>query len=286
MKTNAVEIITDSTCDIPDALVEQYQIRIIPHIIIWGEQQYRDRVDMQADEFYRRLASDPQRPTSSQAGIPDFVQAYEAAAARGAKQVIMLTVSSAMSGAYQMALSAAKLVQIPVAVVDSKGPTMSLGWQVLAAARALAAGAEVQEILAQVNQVREKLTLLVAMESLEYLQKGGRIGEAVKWVGGLLQARPLVSINHQTGLVQPVSMARTHKASVEQLYSKFFERLKGGAKLHIAVLHGGALAEAQALAGRIQAEFAPVELLINNTGPVLGINTGPGALALSGYAEG
>jgi len=280
-----IKIITDSTCDIPDSLVEQYGITIVPHIVIWGEEQYRDRVDLQPDEFYRRLAVDSQRPTSSQAGIPDFQQAYEKAASQGATEIIVLTVSSAMSGAYQMALSAAKMVKFPVHVIDSKGPTMSLGWQALAAARAYAAGADVNGIIDRVEQVRKKLVQLVCMNTLEYLQKGGRIGDAVKWVGSRLQVKPLVSINHQTGRVEPVSLSRTRKSVIETMYSKFFEFLKDGKNLHVAVLHGNDREKAVELAERIQAEYNPIELLINITGPVLGINTGPGALALCGYTE-
>lgn len=281
-----IGIITDSTCDIPEALIEKHGIIVIPHTIIWGNEQYRDRVDLTPEAFYQRLESDPRRPTSSQAGILDFTQAYEKAAGLGAKEIIVLTVSSAMSGAYQMALNAAKMVNIPIHVVDGKGPTMSLGWQVLAAARARDAGADINAILGCIEQVRKKLVQLVGMDSLEYLQKGGRIGEAVKWVGGLLQVKPLVSINHQTGLVEPVSLARTQKSLVEMMYNKFFDLLRGDKNLHVAVLHGNALGKAEELAGRITAEYHPTELLMNITGPVLGINTGPGALALCGYAEG
>ncbi|HSV85490.1 MAG TPA: DegV family protein, partial [Levilinea sp.] len=248
--------------------------------IIWGSDQYRDRVDLQPEEFYERLKIDPQRPTTAQAGIPEFQQAYENAIARGAEEIITLTVSSAMSGAYQMALSAAKLVKAPVHVIDSKGPSMSLGWQVLAAA-----GAGIQAILTSVEQVRKRLVQLVAMNTLEYLQKGGRIGGAVKWVGGLLQVKPLVSINHASGMVEPVSLARTQKALVEMMYSRFFTLVGSHSRLHIAVLHGNAHDKADELAERIRSEFRPAELLVNMTGPVLGVNTGPGALALCGYAE-
>jgi len=123
------------------------------------------------------------------------------------------------------------------------------------------------------------------MTSLEYLQRGGRIGGAVKWVGSLLSIKPLVAINHKTGLVEPVSIARTQKQLVEMLYRKFFKWLKRRNGLHIAVLHGNVAEQAEELAERIRTEYKPVELLINMTGPVLGINTGPGALALCGYAE-
>jgi DegV family protein with EDD domain len=280
-----IEIITDSTCDIPEPLVKQYGIQIVPAYILWGSDQFRDRVDLQPVDFYKGLQTRPHRPTSSQPNVNDFKQAYEEAASRGADEIITLTVSSAMSGTYQSAQDAAKLVNIPVSVVDSKGPTMTLGWQVLTAARAREAGADITHILNAVEQVRKKLVQLVAMDTLEYLQKGGRIGDAIKWMGALLQVKPLVIINHQTGRVEPISLSRTHKSLVETMYNKFFSHIEGQAKLHIAVLHGNVQAEAEALAERIRNEFNPVELLVNITGPVLGINTGPGALALCGYTE-
>jgi DegV family protein with EDD domain len=280
-----IGIITDSTCDLPDELIKQYGIIVIPQMVIWGEQQLRDRIDLQPEDFYQRLATDIVRPHSSLPAMGDIQTAFQEATRRGAEQLIVLTVSSAMSGTFELVKKAAQSLKVPVSMVDAKGPTMSLGWQVLAAARAREAGATLEVILEQVNWVRERLVQLVAMESLEYLQRGGRVGGAVKWVGTLLNIKPLVSINHQTGLVEPVSLARTHKALVELLYLKFFDRLKDGKKLHVAVLHGNALDEAETLARRILEEFKPLELLVNITGPVLGLNTGPGALALCGYAE-
>jgi len=160
---------------------------------------------------------------------------------------------------------------------------MSLGWQVLAAARARDNGADMIEIVERVGEVRESLVQIVAMETLEYLKTGGRIGDAAKWVGTALKVKPVVSINHEKGVVTPAGLARTHKSAVKMLQNKFFEGIAVGEKIRIAVLHGNALEEAEELAKSIRKEFDPVELLINMTGPVLGVNTGPGALALCGY---
>ncbi len=280
-----IGIVTDSTCDIPENLINQYGITIVPQYVIWGDQEYKDRIEMSSLEFYQRLGIDKIRPTTSQASVNDFKEVYEDLHRKGITDIIVLTVSGAMSGTFQMASNAAKLVDIPVRVVDSKGPTMTLGWQVLAAARAKEMGDDVSSIMDKIEQVRKRLVQFVAMDTLEYLQKGGRIGSAVKWVGGLLQVKPLVSINHETGLVEAVSIARTQKALIENMYKKFFQKLDLTKKLHIAVLHGNALDKAEDLAQRIQNEFNPIELIINITGPVLGLNTGPGALALCGYYE-
>ena len=280
-----IRIITDSTCDIPEELLEKYNIIVIPQIVIWGEKQYRDRVDIQPVEFYQRLEMDEDHPHSSQPSLVEFKKVYENAINQGAGELMVLTVSSAMSGTCAMAKKAAEPFDIPITVVDSKGPTMSLGWQVLAAARAIEDGAGLQAALKCVDEVRKKLALFVGMNTLKYLQKGGRIGEAAKWAGTLLKVKPLVTVNHQTGLVTPVGLVRTYKAMVNLLYDKFFERLGNIKNLRVSVLHGNSLDNAEALAERIRTEHKPIELLINNTGPVLGINTGPGALALCGYCD-
>lgn len=281
----AIDVITDSTCDIPQEMIDQYRIRVVPHYIIWGDKQYLDRVDLQPEEFYERFKTEKEYPTTAQATIQDFLMKYQEAIVQGAKEIIVLTVSSAMSGAFHMAQEAAKLAKIPVHVVDSKGPTMTLGWQVLEAARLRDLGESIESILAGVDAVRRKLVQIVGMDSLSFLQKGGRIGDAASWLGSKLQIKPVISINHQTGRVEPAGIARTHSGMVDMVFRKFVEKVGTGEKLHIAVLHGDALGEAKKLAERVQAQYQNLELIINITGPVLGINTGPQALALCGYFE-
>lgn len=280
-----IELITDSTCDIPQEMIDQYQIKILSHFVIWGDEQYRDRVTITPQEFYERLKTDPRWPTTAAISTPDFVKAFLEAKARGAKQVLAILISSAMSRAFEAAQQAMKEVDIPVHLIDAKGPTMSVGWQVLAAARVREAGGKLAEMIAAADEVRKRLVQFVLMDSLEYLARGGRIGNAKRWIGTLLQVKPLVFINHESGLVEPAATPRTRQRAIETLYQMFFERLDVTRPLHIAVLHGNALEAAQQLAERIQNEFHPLELLLNITGPVLGINTGPGALALCGYHE-
>lgn len=282
---HSIALITDSTCDIPEPLLEQYAIRVVPHYVIWGSQEFRDRVNLRPEDFYERLKTDPIKPTSAQATAQDFAAAYQVALAEGASEIVVMTVSSAMSGAFQSARAAAELVKAPVHVHDSRGPTMTLGWQVLAAARAREAGKGAEEMVARAAQVRSKLVQIVGMDTMEFLQHGGRIGGAVRWVGAALQIRPVVSINHSTGLVEPVGINRTHRAMVDMLYRTFFEKLGSKDSLRVAVLHGSVPDEAETLAERIRQECDPLELIMNITGPVLGINTGPGALALCGYSE-
>jgi DegV family protein with EDD domain len=280
-----IGIVTDSTCDIPEKLITKYGIVVVSHVIIWGDEEYRDRIELTPKEFYEWIQADPLLPTTAQASTGNFLDGVKQAVKNGADEVLILTVSSAMSGAYNMAVKASEQAEVPVRVVDSKSPTMSLGWQVLAAARARDEGADMDAIIDLLDKVRQNLVQIVAMDTLKYLQTGGRIGDAAKWVGGLLKVKPVVSINHESGRVQPVGLARTHQKAVDMLYKKFFEGIQETNHLRVAVLHGDSPEEAQKLADRIRQEYHPVELIVNITGPVLGINTGPGALALCGYAE-
>jgi DegV family protein with EDD domain len=285
MGKHDIALVTDSTCDIPESLIQQYDIGVIPEVVVWGEEILRDRVDITPEVFYQRLETDKRHPSTTLPSPSDFEKVYKNALADGARELMVLTVSSAMSGTYQLAKQVGDQMDMPVHVIDSKGPTMSLGWQVLAAARAREAGAVIQGMIAAAERVRQTLVQIVCLDTLEYLHRGGRIGGATKFIGSLLDLKPLVQINHQTGLVEPGGRARTRRKSVDMLVDLFFEKLDIKKNLHIAVLHGDALEEAQALAERIHQEYAPLELLLNITGPVLGINTGPRALALCGYTD-
>lgn len=285
MPSYTTALLTDSTCDIPQNLVDQYGITIIPQVVVWGEEILLDRVDISPYEFYRRLSEDPVLPTTTQPGPKDFERFYQNEIDKGAEEIVMFTVSSAMSGTYQLAKNVGEQMSVPVHVVDGRSPTMSMGWQVLTAAREREAGASVAEMLAAADHARQRMAQVVLMDSLDHMLRTGRIGKATQMLGSIISLKPLVKINHETGIVEPGGRARTRKKAINMLVELFFEQLDVKKPMHIAVLHGDALAEAEELAERIQREYAPVELLINITGPVLGINTGPSALALSGYYE-
>jgi DegV family protein with EDD domain len=278
-------LIADSTCDIPQPLIDRYGITIIPQYVIWGDELLRDRVDITPEEFYLRLEKDRVWPTTTLPSPVDFERVFHQSIADGANEIVIITVSSAMSGTFHLAEQVGMRMDVPVYVVDSKGPTMSLGWQVIAAARIRESGGNAVQMIDAATRVRNKLVQIVCLDTLEYLYRGGRIGSATRFIGSLLDIKPLVQINHNTGMVESSGQARTRKKSIETLVNRFFEQLGSSNTTRVAVLHGNALPEAQALADRIRKEFNPVEILMNITGPVLGIHTGPRALALCGYTE-
>ena len=288
--THTVALITDTTADIPDALLAQYAIDLVPLTVVWGEETFLDHVELSAEAFYEGLPTNPAHPQTSQPSPHDFVQAYNQAAAAGAQEIVVIVISAALSGTCQSALQAATLVDMPVHVVDSMATCGSLAFQVLAAARAREQGAptpaeQAQAMLAAADAVRAKVCLYVALDTLEYLRLGGRIGNASALIGSLFDIKPLIQVPTTTGTVEPVQRVRSRKRSLQTLYRTFFEQLDATRPLHVAVLHGAAPDEAQRLADRIRDQYDPLELWVNHTGPVLGVHTGPGTVALAGYSE-
>ncbi len=280
-----IALITDSTCDIPTPLLEQYSIRFIPLVLIWDGEQYHDRIDIQPDEFYRRLAASGSLPTSSQPRAEDFVRLLEQVIDEGAQEAIILPLSSQLSGTIVSARQAAEMVDIPVHVVDSRTGGMALGWQLLAAARAREAGGGVAEMLQAIEQVRQTEQIIFYVDSLEYLHRGGRIGGAARLVGTALNLKPVLYVNHDAGRIEPGEKVRTRRRALERVYELFFERMDLTCPLHVAVIHSNIEELAQTVAERIRAEYNPAELLVTPISPVMGTHIGPGALGITGYYE-
>jgi DegV family protein with EDD domain len=278
-----VALITDSTSDIPGAWAKQYDITVVPLTIIFGNEQYLDGVELSAEEFYRRLPNERSASTS-QPSPKAFLEAYHQAAAKGAEEILTITISSAMSGTIESARQAAQESSIPVHVVDGKSNSMGLGWQVIAAARAQEAGGGLKAMLGAVDQARKAMSYYITLDTIEYLSKGGRISEAARFLNSALKIKPMIYVRHDVGAVGASIPARSRKTAIEGLYKEFFKHINTSLPLHITVLHNAALDEAQALADRVQAEYAPKELMISIVSPVLGVHTGPRALALCGYA--
>ncbi len=282
---NKIALITDSTCDIPEELREKYNIYLVPLTIIWGKEQYLDGVDLKAEDFYDRLGKDPLRPTTSQPTPKDFLEKYQQAKADGADEIVVIVISSAMSGTIGSARTAAEGFDLPVHIYDSKSNSMSLGWQVLAAARARENGADAAGMLAVADAARQQMHFHVVLDTVEYLLKGGRVAGAANKIGSMLQIKLQIRVNHESGSVEPGDITRTRKQAIEKLYSSFTKFMDFTKPTHIAVLHNAALAEAEALVERLKEEFHPEELILTIVSPVLGVHTGPQAIALCGYSE-
>lgn len=277
-------LITDSTSDLPPEILAQYAIDVVPLYIVWGGQELRDRVDIQPQEFYERLAKDPVHPTTSQPTVEDFAQAVRRAGEDGAEEAVVLTISSGMSSTHSAALTGTRDASIPVHVFDSRANSLSLGWQVLAAARARKEGGDAAAMLAAAEAVRDRVVTRLYVDTLNYLHRGGRIGLARKWIGAALSIKPVLMVNHQNGMIEPRTRGRSRTQAVDRMVKDFFATLGSRERVYIGVLHGNVPEECEALVERVRAECDPAELLVSMTSPVMGVHTGPGALALCGYA--
>ena len=242
-------------------------------------------MDITPEEFYARLASDAIPPTTSQPAPKTFLEAYRKAAESGASQVLVITISSAMSGTIESARRAAQESPIPVHVMDGKNNSMGLGWQVIAAARARETGAGLEAMIAAADAVQKKIVYFITLDTIDYLRRGGRISDAARFLNSILQIKPLIYVNPEKGTVGASIPARSRKSAIEGLYKEFFHHFTNGQALHITVLHNAAFEEARELMKRVQDAYAPVEIFISITAPVLGAHTGPRALALCGYAD-
>ncbi len=283
--TNRIALITDSTCDIPQDWLEKYDLKIVPLSIIWGDNQYLDGVDISAEEFYERLPNDPFHPTTSQPAPKSFLEAYQEAQTKGYDEILVITISSAMSGTIESARRASEESPIPVTIVDGKNNSMGLGWQVIAAARARENGGGMKEMVDAAYAVQKKIQYFISLDTMKYLDKGGRIGDAVKFLSSVLNIKPMIYVKNDTGTVGAALPSRSRASAVKGLIKTFFNRVDPSKPLHITVLHNAALDEAEQLAAFIKETYKPIELFISIVSPVLGVHTGPKALAICGYND-
>ncbi len=249
---NKIALITDSTCDIPDEWIKQYDITVVPLTIVWDGKEFLDGVDMKAKAFYEKLDKDPQHPTTSQPTPRSFLDAYQSAVDNGYKEIIVFTISSAMSGTFKSAKQAAEGFAAPVQVVDSKNNSMGLGWQVIAAARVRENGGNLVEMLEAAQKVCDNIYYYISLDTMEYLTKGGRIGDAAKFLSSVIKIKPLICVKNDTGTVGASIPARSRKAAIDGLYKQFFKHINPDLPLHITVLHNAALEEARQLAERLK----------------------------------
>lgn len=282
MSKNArrIAIITDSTSDMSPENREKYQITVVPLYLVWGQEDMRDGVDINNAAFYERLQKDPVHPKTSQPTPNDFVKVIENI---DADEIVIITISSKLSGTYESACAARDVVDIPVHVFDSLSVSMGLGFQVLAAARTREEGGDSEAMLAAAQAVRDNISVLFTVDTLEYLHKGGRIGGAAKLMGTALQLKPLLVVDNVTGMIDAAEKTRTRKKALRRVIEATFERVDPSKPMRVGILHAAALDEAQSLFDEIQSTYNPLEIMISEITPVLGVHGGPGVVGIGAY---
>lgn len=273
-----IKVVTDSTADIPEALVAEFGITAIPLYVQFGGESFRDRVDITEDVFYSRLENGPVHPTTAQPSPQDFADAFDRLA-EGADGIVSVHLSEKMSGTISSALQGAKMMKnpVPVEVVDSMFTSMATGLVALTAARLAKSGHDLQSVAAAARNTVGNISLLILFDTLKYIARGGRIGRAKALMGSVLNVKPLLDIKN--GEFVPVGQVRSRSKGVDRLV----EMVKSAAHdiTELAVVHSTTPDEAKALVKRLTA-FVPADRIhIARLGPVLGVHGGPGLLGVA-----
>ncbi|WP_010269753.1 DegV family protein [Paenibacillus senegalensis] len=277
-----IRIVTDSTADIPAEIREKLGISMVPLKVHFDKETYIDSVTIQADEFYKKLAAFSGLPTTSQPSPVDFVDIYKDILKDDPDtHIISIHLSAAMSGTYQSAVLAKSLLEEQgeqVTVVDSKSASYGFGWLVVLAAEAVNEGKSKEEILDIIYKNREEMALYFLVDTLEYLQKGGRIGKAAAFLGTLLNIKPILSIDDE-GEVTSVEKARGQKKAMNRLIE--LTRAKHGDKeVNVIIAHAASLGTAEELKELVQAQLKVKSVSFTTVGPVIGTHAGPGTIAI------
>jgi DegV family protein with EDD domain len=272
----STKIVTDSTCDLPDAVVAEFGITVVPCYVNIGGQSYLDGVEMSRQEFYQRLPGCESLPTTSAPGIGAFVQVYEQLAAGGAARVISIHVSASLSNILNSAqLAAERANAIPVTVMDSGQLSLGTGLLVLAAAEAAVAGHSTADIIALLKEKAPRVYSFAALDTLEYLRRSGRVSRLQSSLGSLLKVKPLLKVH--TGELE-LERVRTRSKAIARLVSLVS---KLGPLEQLAVVHTHAPDRAEGLRNQVRHLFpAGGRYLCEEVTPAIGAHVGPGAVGL------
>ena len=276
-----IAVVTDSTTYLPPELAKKHNISVAPQVLIWGDQTYKDGVDMQSGEFFTRLKSTKVMPTTSQVAVISFQEIFQDLVDKG-YEVLALLVSSKLSGTVQSALQARDMMGLArdkVNVVDSQSVAMALGFQALAVARAIEAGASLKEAIALAEKSHEYTGVFFAVDTLEFLHRGGRIGGAQRFIGSALNLKPILAI--QDGRVEGIERIRTKSRAQDRILELCIEKVNRRSPVRLATLHANAAEDAKALLMRAEQALNPIESIFTEVSPTVGTHAGPGTVGLA-----
>ncbi|GFN22150.1 DegV family protein [Thermanaeromonas sp. C210] len=276
-----IRIVTDSTCDLPPELLEQYGILMVPLKVMFGDKVYRDGVDLSSKEFYAKLRNASDLPTTSQPSPQEFMEAYRPLVEEGAS-IVSLHISGSLSGTLQSARLAKTMLNYDdLEIVDTRLVSTALGLAVLAAARAAAANRSKEEVLAAAGWVTEHLQAYFLVDTLEYLQRGGRIGKAQAFLGSLLNIKPVLMLKE--GIIYPYEKVRGKARAMDRLVEIVAEKFNSIDNLWCAIVHGDDPEGLEQLREKMQNNKVTCScMLTGEIGSVVGTHAGPGLLGIIG----
>jgi DegV family protein with EDD domain len=276
-----VAIVTDSTAYLPDDLVKEYSITVTPQILIWGTETFQDGVDIQPDEFYRKLETAKTMPTTSQVAIVTMKAAFERLLEAGC-DILGIFISAKLSGTMQSATQAREMLPkaaAKIVVMDSDTTAMAMGFHVLTAARAALSGATLSECQRLAEEARKHTGVYFVVDTLEFLHRGGRIGGAQALLGSALNLKPLLEL--RDGRIEAVEKVRTKGKAVSRMIDLVVDQVAGRTPVRLATLHANAEDEAKSTLEAAAARLNPVEQILASVSPVIGSHAGPGTVGLA-----
>jgi len=273
----AVKIITDSVADLPPEVARELGITVVPLNVRFGDEVYRDGIDLTAEQFYEKLKYSQALPVTSVPSPATFVEAYDRLAEE-TDEILTVILSSKLSGTYEVALQSVGLMKqkCRVEVIDSQWAVMAQGFVVITAARAAQAGASLDEVMDITHRNISRVDMHAAFDTLEYLKRGGRIGKAQALLGSMLRVNPIITI--KDGVVEPAGRARSRAKAIEYLYNfamnySYIEEM--------AVEDAACPDDAEALVEQLSHKFPKDRIYRSRTTPVIGTHTGPGLLLVA-----
>jgi DegV family protein with EDD domain len=269
-----VRIVTDSVADLPPEVVKELGITIVPLHVRFGEEVYRDGIDLTVDEFYSKLAHSKILPVTSVPSPGAFAEAYDKLAEE-TDEILAIVLTSRLSGTYDVALQSIGLMKrkCRVEVIDSQLAVMAQGFLVIKAVKAAQAGTGLDELVDLVRSDIPRIGFLAAFDTLEYLRRGGRIGRAQALLGSILKINPIITI--KDGLVEPAGRTRSRAKAIDYLYdfAMSYSHID-----EIAVEDAACPEDAETLVERLSSKFPRERIYRSRTTPVIGTHTGPGLL--------
>ncbi|WP_078391538.1 DegV family protein [Shouchella patagoniensis] len=276
-----IKVVTDSTADIPEELTTKYGITVIPLNVHFGEEQYEDGVTLSPKEFYSKLKKSDVMPKTSQPSPQQFEDMYRQIADEDTAHILSIHLSAKMSGTTQAALIAKEEVKndLDVHVYDSKRASYAIGVIVVEIAKLAAEGADLQTCQQRIQELLEDTTVYFMVDTLEFLQKNGRIGKASALLGSLLKMKPILSLN-EAGEVYPHEKVRGQKKAVARIIALLKEEF-GSGEVHVGISHALNEELANELADELKKQFNVKSIVLTEIGSVIGAHVGPGTVSLS-----
>ncbi|MFC1984556.1 DegV family protein [Chloroflexota bacterium] len=272
-----IKIVTDSAADLPTHVTQEHKITVVPSYLRFGSEVYRDGVDLTADEFFSRLSDEKVLPATSIPSPGDFAEAYDKLAEE-TDQILVITISSKLSGIYEVALQSMGLMKkkCSVEVIDSQVAAMAEGLLVISAAKVARTGVNFDDVKDIVRHNIPRVNLIGAFDTLEYLQRGGRIGKAQAFLGSMLKINPVIGL--KDGEVIPIAKTRSRGKAIDHLYNlaMSYSRIED-----MAIEYAANLDEAEVLAERLSPKFSRERIYFSRVGPAIGTHTGPSLIILS-----